>query len=119
MGRFSDTATVENIVLRKDSSGPVYIKDVASVRLDYKDMQDWVRARGVKMPFLNFQLANGANLLETMTALKQELAKLNEPGGLLAQHAKKLGLNGTFELITTWDSSTYVENAIDLYRVIF
>jgi HAE1 family hydrophobic/amphiphilic exporter-1 len=115
-GRFSDVAEVKNIVLRRDSSGPVYISDVAEVVIDYKDMTDWVRARGVKMPFFNFQLTRGANLLEAMNALKAEMAELNKPGGMLEQHAKKLGLNGTLELVLTWDSSTYVENAIDLVQ---
>ena len=115
-GRFSDVSEVKNIVLRRDNNGPVYISDVAEVVIDYKDMTDWVRARGVKMPFFNFQLTRGANLLEAMNALKAEMAELNKPGGMLEQHAKKVGINGTFELVLTWDSSTYVENAIDLVQ---
>ena len=115
-GRFSDVSEVKNIVLRRDNNGPVYISDVAEVVIDYKDMTDWVRARGVKMPFFNFQLTRGANLLEAMNALKVEMAELNKPGGMLEQHAKKVGINGTFELVLTWDSSTYVENAIDLVQ---
>ncbi|ALO42145.1 efflux RND transporter permease subunit [Pseudoalteromonas phenolica] len=115
-GRFSDVSEVKNIVLRRDNNGPVYISDVAEVVIDYKDMTDWVRARGVKMPFFNFQLTRGANLLEAMNALKAEMAELNKPGGMLEQHAQKLGINGTFELVLTWDSSTYVENAIDLVQ---
>ncbi|GMM84683.1 efflux RND transporter permease subunit [Pseudoalteromonas sp. MTN2-4] len=115
-GRFSDLSEVKNIVLRRDNNGPVYISDVAEVVIDYKDMTDWVRARGVKMPFFNFQLTRGANLLEAMNALKAEMAELNKPGGMLEQHARKLGINGTFELVLTWDSSTYVENAIGLVQ---
>ncbi len=115
-GRFSDVSEVKNIVLRRDNNGPVYISNVAEVVIDYKDMTDWVRARGVKMPFFNFQLTRGANLLEAMNALKVEMAELNKPGGMLEQHAKKVGINGTFELVLTWDSSTYVENAIDLVQ---
>tara|TARA_Y100001956_G_scaffold14696_1_gene13964 strand:+ start:5557 stop:8868 length:3312 start_codon:yes stop_codon:yes gene_type:complete len=115
-GRFSDVSEVKNIVLRRDNNGPVYISDVAEVVIDYKDMTDWVRARGVKMPFFNFQLTRGANLLEAMNALKAEMTELNKPGGMLEQHARKLGINGTFELVLTWDSSTYVENAIELVQ---
>ncbi|WOH37046.1 efflux RND transporter permease subunit [Thalassotalea fonticola] len=116
MGRFSDAQTVANTVIRRDENGPVYLKDIGEVVETYKEMTDWVRARGVKMPFFNFQLANGANLLETMDELKAEFSKLNASGGLLEQHAKKLGLAGTFELVQTWDSSNYVENAIDLVQ---
>ncbi|MFY8297390.1 efflux RND transporter permease subunit [Pseudoalteromonas sp. SS15] len=115
-GRFSNVSEVKNIVLRRDNNGPVYISDVAEVVIDYKDMTDWVRARGVIMPFFNFQLTRGANLLEAMNALKAEMAELNKPGGMLEQHARKLGINGTLELVLTWDSSTYVENAIELVQ---
>ena len=116
MGRFSDAQTVANTVIRRDVNGPVYLKDIAEVVETYKEMTDWVRARGVQMPFFNFQLANGANLLDTMNKLKAEFAALNAPGGLLEQHAKKLGLTGTFEMVLTWDSSSYVENAISLVQ---
>lgn len=44
-------------------------------------------ARGYKMPFFNFQLARGANLLESMDSLKAKVAEFNAPGGLLEQTA--------------------------------
>lgn len=116
VGRFSNIQVVENLVVRRDENGPVYLKDLASVHASYKEMRDWARARGVLMPFFNFQLGYGANMLETMGLLKAELAKLNAEGGLLEMEAKKLGVNGTLELVQTWDSSTYVEDAIDLVQ---
>ena len=68
------------------------------------------------MPFFNFQLERGANLLESMETLRNEVKKLNAPGGLLAQEARDLGMSGTLELVQTYDSTTYVEDAIDLVR---
>jgi HAE1 family hydrophobic/amphiphilic exporter-1 len=41
---------------------------------------------------------------------------MNAPGGILDQHAKRLGLNGTLELVQTYDSTTYVKDALDLVR---
>ncbi|WDD98565.1 efflux RND transporter permease subunit [Thalassomonas actiniarum] len=116
VGRFTDINIIKKLVIRRDQTGPVYLEDVASVTESYKEMTDWVRSRGILMPFFNFQLQYGANLLETMTEIKAEIRNLNAPDGLLAQHAKKLGINGTFELIQPWDSSTYVERAIDLVQ---
>ncbi len=116
VGRFADASEVENLVLRRDAVGPVYLRDVAKVVPTYKEMTDWVKARGVLMPFFNFQLAYGANMLETMGLIKAELAQLNQPGGLLEQEAQRLGMNGSLELVQVWDSSTYVEEAIDLVQ---
>jgi HAE1 family hydrophobic/amphiphilic exporter-1 len=51
------------------------------------------------MPFFNFQLERGGNLLQTMAAIKQEVHTLNAPGGLLEQEATRLNLDGTLELV--------------------
>ena len=68
------------------------------------------------MPFFNFQLQRGANLLETIEALDAEVALLNSSGGLLEQKSRDLGLNGKLELVKTYDSTTYVRDAIDLVQ---
>jgi len=68
------------------------------------------------MPFMNYQLSHGANLLETMAAIKGEVAALNAPGGLLEQEARRLGVNGTFEMVQTYDASSYVNDAIELVK---
>ncbi|MEM9080752.1 MAG: efflux RND transporter permease subunit [Verrucomicrobiota bacterium] len=113
-GRFDDPESIRQTVLRRDDSGTVYLGDVSTVEMAFKEPTSWVRARGHRMPFFNFQLQRGANLLETMDALKAEVATLNKD--LLPNHARNLGLNGTLELVQTYDSTTYVEDAIDLVR---
>ena len=100
----------------RDEAGPVYLRDVAEVRNDWKEPTSWVRSRGQRSAFFNFQLQRGANLLETMNLLKAEVATLNLPGGLLDEKARQLGLDGTLELVSTYDASTYVEDAFNLVR---
>ncbi|KAF0094503.1 MAG: hydrophobic/amphiphilic exporter-1 (mainly G- bacteria) HAE1 family [Puniceicoccaceae bacterium 5H] len=116
VGRFPDVEAVNNMIIRRDAYGPVYVKDVANVTETYKEMNEWVRARGVLMPFFNYQLESGANLLDTMDAIKAEVAALNAPGGLLEQQAQRLGLNGKLELVQTYDSTEYVNAALDLVQ---
>ncbi len=116
VGRFHDPQLVGEMVIRRDVAGPVYLRDVAEVVPTYKEMTEWVRARGVLMPFFNFQLAHGANLLETMTNIQDEVRALNSAGGLLEQEAKRLGMNGELELVQTYDASSYVNNAIALVQ---
>ncbi|MEM1166065.1 MAG: efflux RND transporter permease subunit [Planctomycetota bacterium] len=116
VGRFHDPATVGDLVIRRDEAGPVYLRDIATVEMGFKEKNEWVRARGVEMPFFNFQLQQGANLLDTMQAIQSEVAVLNAPDGLLEQHARSIGIEGTLELVQTYDSSTYVEEAIALVR---
>ncbi|MEM6458373.1 MAG: efflux RND transporter permease subunit [Planctomycetota bacterium] len=116
VGRFESVEEVADTVIRRDAAGPVYVRDVAEVALSFKEPTDWVKARGVLMPFFNYQLTPGGNMLETMAGIKAEVAALNRAGGLLEQEAQRLGIDGTLELVQTWDSSTYVEDAIALVR---
>ncbi len=116
VGRFSDVESARSMVVRRDAAGPVYLGDVAEVVATHKEVRDWVRGRGQKMPFFNFQLETGGNLLDTMAQIRAVTAALNAPGGVLEQEAQKLGLNGKLELVQTYDSTTYVVDALALVK---
>ncbi|MBK1832782.1 efflux RND transporter permease subunit [Roseibacillus ishigakijimensis] len=115
-GRFDDPESIRETVIRRTEAGNVTVGDIATVEMSYKEPTSWVRARGNRMPFFNFQLERGANLLETMGLLKAEFAELNKPGGLLEQEAINLGMDGTLKIVQTYDSTTYVEDAIELVK---
>ena len=115
-GRFQSPEEVERMVLSHDERGPIYLGDIAEVRKAYKEPTSWARARGHQMPFFNFQLERGANLLETMDLLLAEVDQLNAPGGLLEQKSRELALDGKLELVVTYNSTTYVRDAVDLVR---
>ena len=115
-GRFSDPSQVEDLVLRRDERGIVRLRDVAQVRVGFSEANSFVRIRGVPMPVFNFQLAKGANLLSTMSALQAEFAELNAPGGLLERQATELGMQGELQLIQVYDAAEYVIEAIDMVQ---
>ncbi|MDP0490362.1 MAG: efflux RND transporter permease subunit [Verrucomicrobiota bacterium JB023] len=115
-GRFDELDSIRETVLRRNEAGNVTIDDVADVEMGYKEPTSWVRARGNRAAFFNFQLQRGANLLETMALLQEEVKELNRPDGLLAAEARNLGINGNLELVQTYDSTTYVEDALELVR---
>jgi hydrophobic/amphiphilic exporter-1 (mainly G- bacteria), HAE1 family len=115
-GRFETPESIMDMIIRRDSTGPVYVRDVAEVVETYKEKTDWARARGNQMPFFNFLLQRGGNLIGTMDRIKEEIASMNGPEGLLEEHARELGLNGKLELVQVYDATTYVEDAIDLVQ---
>ncbi|MFC7339241.1 efflux RND transporter permease subunit [Haloferula chungangensis] len=115
-GRFDTPESAERMIIFRDEAGPVYLGDVAEIRNDWKEPTSWVRSRGQRAAFFNFQLQRGANLLETMELLNAEVAELNKPGALLDEKARQLGMDGTLELVQTYDASTYVEDAFELVR---
>jgi len=115
-GRFETPQSAAEMIIFRDDTGSVLLGEVAEIRNDWKEPSSWVRSRGQRCAFFNFQLQRGANLLETMNLLKAEVAALNEPGALLDEKARQLGIDGTFELVSTYDASTYVEDAFQLVR---
>ncbi|MEM8913195.1 MAG: efflux RND transporter permease subunit, partial [Planctomycetota bacterium] len=122
LGRFDDAQAVEDLVIERTAAGPIYVRDVATVESGYKELTEWVRARGNLMPFFNFQLETGGNMLDTMSALKAEIDRMNEAGGMLQRHASVLQAEGSLadgaqlELVQTWDSSTYVLESLALVQ---
>lgn len=115
-GRFEGPDEVLGMIIRRDEDGPVYVRDVAEVVRTHKEKANWARARGHQMPFFNFLLQRGANLIETMNEIKAEVASMNAPGGALEEHARTLGIDGTFELVQSYDATAYVVDAIDLVQ---
>lgn len=115
-GRFESPESVMSMIIRRDESGPVYMRDVAEVVETYKEKTDWARARGHQMPFFNFLLQRGGNLIGTMDRIKAEIDAMNAPGGILEQHAGQLGINGELELVQVYDATTYVRDAIKLVQ---
>ncbi|MCA9171402.1 MAG: efflux RND transporter permease subunit, partial [Planctomycetales bacterium] len=121
-GRFENADSIESLVIERTEAGPIYVRDVATVQAGYKELNEWVRARGNLMPFFNFQLEAGGNMLQTMSELQAEISKMNGPGGLLEQQAAILKADGQLaddaklELVQTWDSSTYVKDALALVQ---
>jgi HAE1 family hydrophobic/amphiphilic exporter-1 len=115
-GRFDTPEAAAEMIIFRDDAGPVYLGDVAEIRNGFKEPTSWVRSRGQRAAFFNFQLQRGANLLETMDLLLGEVETLNQPGELLDRRASQLGLDGTLELVPTYNASTYVEDAFVLVR---
>ncbi len=116
LGRFETAESVLNTIIRQGEAGPVYLRDVAEATMTHKEKTDWARARGNQMPFFNFLLQRGGNLIGAMDRLKAEIAAMNAPGGLLEERARELGLNGKLELVQVYDATTYVQDAIDLVQ---
>ncbi|MEZ6020158.1 MAG: efflux RND transporter permease subunit [Planctomycetota bacterium] len=116
VGRFENIDEVAALVVRRDARGTVQLGDIAEVREGYKELTTWARSRGHFMPFFNFTLEHGANMLQTMDRLKAEFDKLNAPGGLLEQEARRRGINGNLQLVVNFDATEYVNEAVGLVR---
>jgi len=109
-GRFTNPADVEKVVVRSaEGQGAgglarVTVGNVAEVAYAYKDRTSRIRYRGEDALALNAVRETGANVIETMEALRQAVATLNT--GLLADEGLYLG--------QVYDETIYIQSAIDL-----
>jgi HAE1 family hydrophobic/amphiphilic exporter-1 len=106
LGQFRSVRQVADTVLAMRDGVPVFVRDVAEVRLGYKKPDGFVRRYGTASIAINAQRETGANVLEVMAGLKQAVAELNA-GPLRAQH---------LQLTQVYDETDYIYSAIDLVQ---
>ncbi|MBI5745670.1 MAG: efflux RND transporter permease subunit [Nitrospirae bacterium] len=106
LGEYRTTQDVENVIITSRNGVPVYVRDVAAVRMGYRDAENVVRQQGEPAIAINAQRATGANVLKTMTGLKGAVAELNE--GLLRERR--------FQLYQVYDETEYITSAISLVK---
>lgn len=107
LGQFRDPEHVRMQVLATTDDGtPVYVGDVAEVRVAYKKLESLSRRYGMTSNGLSVRRASGANVLEVMKGIRKATEDLNN--GLL----KRLDL----ELFQYYDETEYIRSAIGLVQ---
>jgi HAE1 family hydrophobic/amphiphilic exporter-1 len=104
LGQFRSPEQVLTAVLARREGKPVYVRDVAEVRLGHKKSNGLVKQFGTNCIAINAQRAVGANVLEVMQGLRKAMAELN--AGVLTQ-------KGLY-LEQVYDETEYIYSAIHL-----
>lgn len=103
-GEFNSPQDIENTIVTHINGRPVYIKDVAEVKVDYDELRDYVRHNGLPGIAINTRREIGSNIIQVMKDIKAVVADLNE--NLL----HPLGLH----LAQTADKTEYISRSIDM-----
>ena len=106
LGQFRDIKEVENQVLATRDGAPVYVSDVADVRLGFKKPDGLVRRFGESSIAVNCIRETGANVLDVMDGLKEARADIDE------HILKPRGL----QLTQVYDETEYIYSAVDLVQ---
>lgn len=106
LGQFRSPEQVERQLLAIHGGAPVYVRDVAQVRLGFKKPDGLVRRFGESSIAINCVRETGANILDVMAGLKQVAQDLDE--GLL----KRRGL----QITHVYDETDYIYSSVDLVR---
>ncbi len=104
MGQFQSARQVADVLITRRDGMPVYVRDVAEVKLGYKKPEGLVQNFGTACVAINCIRETGANVLDTMVGLREVCDRLNKdelaPRGL--------------ELIQVYDETDYIYSAIHL-----
>jgi HAE1 family hydrophobic/amphiphilic exporter-1 len=106
LGQFESPQQVENQLLDIQDGAPVFVRDVAEVRLGYKKPDGLVRRFGESSIAINCQRETDANVLDVMKGLQQVRAELDE--GLLMRRG--------LQLTQVYDETEYIYSSVNLVQ---
>ncbi|NIT14223.1 MAG: AcrB/AcrD/AcrF family protein, partial [Candidatus Dadabacteria bacterium] len=106
IGQYGSPENIENVVITRRGGSPVYVKDVARVKLGYKDPDYAVRQNGEAAIAVNAVKETGANTIDVMEGLLEAVDELN--AGLLKD-------KGLF-ITNVYRETSYIIGAIDLVK---
>lgn len=106
LGQFKSVEEIENLVITKRDDIPVYIRDIAEVRLGYKKLQAFVRQKNEPSIAVNAQREVGANVLTVMEGIREACSELN----------KNLLRDRGLVLEQVYDETDYIKSSIGLVR---
>lgn len=106
IGQFRSPEQVSGVIITRREGRPVYVRDVATVKLGTKKADGVVRRFGARNIAIRITREQGANVLETMQRLRGVADDLDK--GLLKRKNLSLTL--------VYDETTYIDSAIGLVR---
>lgn len=106
LGQFRSPEQVEQQLLAVRDGAPVYVRDVAEVRLGYKKPDGLVRRFGESSIAINCLRETGANVLDVMDGLRETVKDLDE--GILASRG--------LQLTQVYDETEYIDSSVELVR---
>ncbi|MBW1981053.1 MAG: efflux RND transporter permease subunit [Deltaproteobacteria bacterium] len=106
VGQFRSPADVANVVIKYVNGAPIYVRDVAAVRLGYAKETAAVYEKDRQTIAINCKRQTGANVLLVMQGIRQAIKEMNS--GLLRQRGLRLR--------QVYDETEYIDSAIELVR---
>ena len=99
-GQFTHPSQLENVVISNHQGIPIRLKDVASIRDDFKEQTSVVRVRGASAIAMLVQKESQANTVTVADKVKKALASVK----------RELPEDTRIDLV--WDSSDYIKKSV-------
>jgi HAE1 family hydrophobic/amphiphilic exporter-1 len=106
LGQFRAPEQVANVIIARRDGAPVYVRDVAEIRLGHKKPDGMSRRFGDSVINLNARRRNNANVLDVMAGIREATAELND--GILKQRG--------MQLTQVYDETEYIYSSMDMVK---
>ena len=106
LSQFRNAEQVKQQVLAVRDGAPIYVGDVAEVKIGFKKTDSVSRRYGISSNGLAVRRSSGANVLSVMDGIREAAVELN--GGVLKQRG--------LELYQYYDETEYIHSAIGLVQ---
>ncbi len=110
IGQFESEQDILETIVAYREAGPVYVKDIATVQLDYEKQRGFVRSLGHRAIAINAIRQSNANVVEVMEDLRERLEEVRTE--ILPKLAGPVGPH--LRLRQVYDETTYIDSAISL-----
>jgi hydrophobic/amphiphilic exporter-1 (mainly G- bacteria), HAE1 family len=98
-GEFENVAQIQQVLLPV-ADGAIHLSDVAQIKDNYKERENYARLNGKECVTISVQKLSEANIVQTANAVKTAVAELNRT------------LQGQAHLVVAFDSSTFAKDSI-------
>ncbi len=78
IGQFNEVEELANIIVKAENQRPIYLKDIAEVRMGYKERSSYARAEGKPVVSLDIIKRRGENLLAAAVEIEKSLDEVRE-----------------------------------------
>jgi HAE1 family hydrophobic/amphiphilic exporter-1 len=106
VGDYRSPEDIGAVIVAVRDGSPVFVRDVARVKLGYRKAGAFVRHMGRSALAMNALRASGSNVMEVMASLRKAVAEVDRK--LLAPQGLKLE--------QVYDETIYIDSAIELVR---
>ncbi len=112
VGRYESADEIAQTIISEPDEPIVRVRDVAEVKLGYKEPFAIVRSKGERSLAINAQREVGSNVMTVMAGFREAIERINRD--IMPDKARDLGLDGNLQLEQVYDQTVYIEQAINL-----
>ncbi|MEM9064369.1 MAG: efflux RND transporter permease subunit [Planctomycetota bacterium] len=114
VGQFEDPQEIMDVIVAYREGLPVYVRDIAEVKLGFERRSGFVRARANQVLAFRVIRQTGANVIEVMEGLQERLDNVRADMLPAMEAPDGLHVGPDLQLTQVYDETIYIRSSIEL-----